>query len=96
MNISAAIFRAYDIRGVIHDALTPEAVYAIGLAIGSEALARGQQKVIIARDGRLSGPDLSEALRNGLLNTGCDVIDIGAVPTPVLYFATHMLEQNLA
>jgi phosphomannomutase/phosphoglucomutase len=89
--IAQSIFRAYDIRGVVDDTLTPEVVYAIGLAIGSEALARGQQKVIIARDGRLSGVQLSEALRAGLLASGRDVIDIGAVPTPVLYFATHLL-----
>jgi phosphomannomutase / phosphoglucomutase len=91
MKIAASIFRAYDIRGVVQDTLTHDAVYSIGLAIGSEALARGQQTVIIARDGRLSGPELSEALRDGLLASGRDVIDIGAVPTPVLYFATYTL-----
>jgi phosphomannomutase/phosphoglucomutase len=91
MKISPSIFRAYDIRGVVQETLTPDAVYAIGQAIGSEALARGQQQVVIARDGRLSGSKLSAALRDGLLASGRDVIDIGAVPTPVLYFAAHTL-----
>lgn len=92
--ISPAIFRAYDIRGIVGDALTPDAVYTIGLAIGSEAQARGEKRIIVARDGRLSGPQLAKALTAGLLATGCDVWDIGAVPTPVLYFATHHLEAN--
>ena len=58
MNIDASIFRAYDIRGVVADALTPAAVEQIGRAFGSESLARGQNTVTLARDGRLSGPDL--------------------------------------
>lgn len=90
-NISAEIFRAYDIRGIVDETLTDEAVYAIAKAIGSEALAQHQQTVIMARDGRLSGPVLGEALKKGLLDSGCDVIDIGNVPTPLLYFATNIL-----
>ncbi len=88
MEVSQSIFRAYDIRGIVNETLTPDVVYAIGLAIGTEAQKRSQQQVVIARDGRLSGPSLNMALKEGLLNSGCDVIDIGAVPTPVLYFAT--------
>lgn len=85
------IFRAYDIRGVVGDTLTPEIVEKIGRAIGSEAYARGQQKVVVARDGRLSGPDLSAALIKGLVASGREVVDVGRVPTPVLYFATQYL-----
>lgn len=90
-NICAEIFRAYDIRGIVDETFTEEAVYAIAKAIGSEALAQHQQTVIMARDGRLSGPVLGEALKKGLLDSGCDVIDIGSVPTPLLYFATNIL-----
>lgn len=92
--ISPSIFRAYDIRGIVNETLTPDGVHAIGQAIGTEAQKRGQKQVVIARDGRLSGPVLSLALKEGLLNSGCDVIDIGAVPTSVLYFATHTLHTQ--
>jgi phosphomannomutase/phosphoglucomutase len=85
------IFKAYDIRGIVGKTLTPAIVEAIGRAIGSEARARGQGSVAVARDGRLSGPELIAALARGLTLAGCDVIDIGRVPTPVLYFATHTL-----
>jgi phosphomannomutase/phosphoglucomutase len=85
------IFKAYDIRGIVGTTLTPAIVETIGRAIGAEARARGQSAVIVARDGRLSGPELIAALGRGLTRAGCDVIDIGRVPTPVLYFATHML-----
>jgi len=94
MPIPAAIFRAYDIRGVVTDALTPEAVREIGRAFGSESAAAGHTSVAIGRDGRLSGPALSEALAEGLQSAGIDVIDIGMVPTPVLYFATHHLDTG--
>ncbi len=92
--IPATIFRAYDIRGVVTDALTPDNVREIGKAFGSECLARGQKTAVVARDGRLSGPDLVNALSEGIVSTGLDVIDIGMVPTPVLYFATHHLETG--
>ncbi len=94
VNLPTSIFRAYDIRGVVGQTLTEEIVYEIGRALGSEAYARGQQTVVVARDGRLSGPTLSEALANGLRAAGRDVIDIGRVPTPVLYFATHYLNTG--
>lgn len=87
--IPHSIFRAYDIRGVVDKTLTEDGVYTIGLAIGSEARARHESKIMIARDGRLSGPILAIALAKGILDSGCDVIDIGTVATPVLYFATH-------
>ena len=85
------IFKAYDIRGIVDRTLTVEAVEAIGQAIGSEAQARGKRAVCIGRDGRISGPALSQALARGLQKSGVDVIDIGRVTTPILYFATHHL-----
>lgn len=89
--ISADIFREYDIRGTFEEDLTPEVVYVIGKAIGSEAYSRGEQSVVVGRDGRLSSPKLHEALTSGLLASGRDVIDIGMVPTPLVYFGTHTL-----
>jgi phosphomannomutase/phosphoglucomutase len=94
INIDASIFRAYDIRGIVDQTLTRSAVTQIGRAIGSEALQRGRNTIVVGRDGRLSGPDLSAALIEGMISTGCDVKDIGCVPTPVLYFATHYLDTQ--
>ena len=90
--VPASIFRAYDIRGIVDDTLTEQTVEMIGRAVGSEAAERGESSVVVARDGRLSGTRLQAALMRGLAAAGCDVIDIGMVPTPVLYFATHILE----
>lgn len=90
--LPASIFRAYDIRGVVGDTLTRETAYWIGRAVGSESLARGEPCVAVGRDGRLSGPELVQALIQGLVDTGCQVSDIGMVPTPALYYATHVLE----
>ena len=92
--IDPSIFRAYDIRGVVDKTLTVEAVYLIGRAIGSEALQRGRNEIVVARDGRLSGPILVDALVEGITSTGCNVKDIGCVPTPVLYFATYYLDTQ--
>ncbi|MCM2973104.1 phosphomannomutase/phosphoglucomutase [Larsenimonas suaedae] len=89
----ASIFRAYDIRGIVDEALTIDGARLIGKAIGSEAIHRGEHRLAVARDGRVSGPDMTDALIDGLISTGIDVIDIGMVPTPVLYFATHHLMQ---
>ncbi|WP_447554173.1 phosphomannomutase/phosphoglucomutase [Vreelandella sp. EE22] len=94
MTVPASIFRAYDIRGVVDHTLTEATTVLIGRAIGTEAAARGERAVIVARDGRLSGPMLQKALTQGLLSAGVDVIDIGMVPTPVLYFATHTLDES--
>ena len=85
------IFKAYDIRGIVDRTLTAASVMAIGHALGSEAVARGQKTIVIGRDGRLSGPELAGALADGIRAAGVDVIDIGAVPTPLTYFAAHHL-----
>lgn len=90
-NIPQDIFRAYDIRGIVDETFTPDNIYTIGMAIGSEARARGQNTLIIGRDGRLSGPELLQALSHGLRASGCNVINIGEVTTPILYYATHIL-----
>lgn len=93
-SISQGIFRAYDIRGVVGESLNTDILYAIGLALGSEVLEQGDTKIAVGRDGRLSGPSLVKALIEGLLDSGVDVIDIGRVPTPVLYYATNVLETT--
>lgn len=94
VDVPQSIFRAYDIRGIVGETLTPEIVTQIGLAIGSEAAKRGQGTICVGYDGRLSSPELAEALINGLIQTGRQVINIGQVPTPVLYFATHHLNTG--
>jgi phosphomannomutase/phosphoglucomutase len=94
MTITKDIFRAYDIRGIVETALTPDAVQQIGQAFATEALSQGQNTVVIARDGRLSSPELAQRLSQGLRAGGCDVVDIGMVPTPVLYYATHKLKTG--
>ena len=83
----ASIFKAYDIRGIINKTLTTDGAWFIGRAVGTLAVRRGHDPVVIARDGRVSGPALLKALKKGLLSTGCDVIEIGMVPTGVLYYA---------
>lgn len=90
-SVPAEIFRAYDIRGVVGEGLTEAVARKIGLAIGSEAFARGEQVVVVGRDGRLSGAQMSAALIDGLRASGRDVIDVGTVPTPVLYFAAKTI-----
>jgi len=89
--ISPTIFKAYDIRGIVDKTLTVDAVRAIGLAIGTKARAAGATETVIGRDGRLSGPMLSRALSDGLRAAGVNVIDIGMVPTPVVYYGTFEL-----
>ncbi len=83
------IFKAYDIRGIVDHSLTPDIVSAIGQALGSEAAARGLSTIVIGRDGRLSGLNLSQALAQGIQSTGINVIDVGMVATPMLYYAAH-------
>jgi len=93
-SISSAIFKAYDIRGVVHSTLTTDAVRLIGTALGSEAREKNIPAICVGRDGRLSGPMLRDALVAGITSTGTDVIDVGMVPTPVLYFSTVHLETG--
>ena len=95
-NLPREIFKAYDIRGIVGKTLTAKIVEAIGHAIGSEASARGQKAIAIGRDGRLSGPELIAALARGIRISGIDVIDIGCVPTPMVYFAAFHLHTNCA
>ena len=90
------IFKAYDIRGIVGKALSAEVVEAIGHALGSEAMAREQRKIAIGRDGRLSGPELIAALARGIQKSGIDVIDLGLVATPMVYFAAYQLQTNCA
>jgi len=89
--IDAAIFKAYDIRGMVDRTLTPAATRAIGAALGLEGRARGVQEICVGRDGRLSGPVLRDALIAGLRASGMAVCDIGVATTPMLYFATFHL-----
>ncbi len=83
----AEIFKAYDIRGIVGSTLSPAYATLIGKAIGSAAIERGLKKMAFARDGRLSGPELGQAFVQGVQSTGVDILDVGMVPTPVLYFA---------
>ena len=94
MNIPSSIFKAYDIRGIVETELTPEIVKLIGKAVGSESIEKGERGVVVGRDGRLSGPELSEALISGLLESGCHVVNIGMVPSPVVYFATYTKQAS--
>jgi phosphomannomutase/phosphoglucomutase len=92
--LDPSIFRTYDIRGIVNKSLTDEAVFLIGKAIGSLLYEHGESTVAVARDGRLSGPHLIEILCSGILSTGCDVTDIGMVPTPLLYYAAQMFATH--
>ncbi len=95
-NLPKEIFKAYDIRGIVGKTLTPAIVEAIGHAIGSEAAVRKQHTIAIGRDGRLSGPELIAALARGIQKSGINVIDVGCVPTPMVYFAAYQLQTNCA
>lgn len=87
LEIDPSIFKAYDIRGIVGKTLSEDVVRLIGQAIGSEASEQGQEHLIVGRDGRLSSESLSNALIEGILASGCSVIDIDQVPTPLMYFA---------
>ena len=86
MQVTASIFNAYDIRGVVGQTLDEAVAEHLGRAFGTEARQAGERAVAIGRDGRLSGPGLVAALIRGLRSTGIDVIDLGAVTTPMLYY----------
>ncbi|MEX2476275.1 phosphomannomutase/phosphoglucomutase [Marinobacter sp.] len=94
VEVPDGIFRAYDIRGIVGETLSEEIVAVIGRAIGSEAVERQLESICIGYDGRHSSPALADALAQGIMAAGCNVIQVGAVPTPVLYFATHELQTG--
>jgi phosphomannomutase / phosphoglucomutase len=94
-SIPAHIFRSYDIRGIFGKEITVDLAFKIGQAIGSEALDQGEKSIVVARDARIHSEELMRALIKGILRTGCHVINIGVVPTPLLYFSTfHFNDTN--
>ncbi|RFC35309.1 MAG: phosphomannomutase [Candidatus Nitrotoga sp. SPKER] len=95
-NLPKEIFKAYDIRGIVGKSLTQEIIEIIGHAIGSEAKARGQHTIAIGRDGRLSGVEFAVALARGIQKSGINVIDVGRVATPMVYFAAYHLDTHSA
>lgn len=94
VDLSPTIFRAYDIRGIVDDALTEEAVAVLGQGIGSEVYEQGHNAVIVGRDARTSSERLQSSLIQGLQASGRDVIDLGLVPTPLVHFAAHELDAE--
>ena len=86
MQVTASNFKAYDVRGVVGQTLDAAFAEHLGRAFGTEAVKAGERAVAVGRDGRLSGPELVAALVRGLVSTGLDVVDLGAVTTPMLYY----------
>ncbi len=93
-SVPDVVFRAYDIRGIAKDQITNDFAKRVGQALGSEAIDNGQDTLIVARDARLTSPELTEFLTRGILSTGCHVLNIGTVPTPLMYFATATLKES--
>jgi phosphomannomutase/phosphoglucomutase len=89
VTVDPGIFRAYDVRGVVGKNLDRQVARRLGQAIGAAMVDKGLREIVVGRDGRQSGPELADALAEGLRAAGVDVIDIGAVPTPVVYYATY-------
>ncbi|HWU65606.1 MAG TPA: phosphomannomutase/phosphoglucomutase [Methylophilus sp.] len=92
--LPASIFKAYDIRGIVDETLTMEVVHQIGLALGSLAEEHGEQSICVGYDGRLSSPALTAALVEGITQAGINVVNLGMVTTPMLYFAAHYLAET--
>ena len=92
--INSQIFREYDIRGIVGKDLTPQTVELIGKAIGTYFIRQGRKKLTLGRDMRSSSTEFRDILTNALNATGCDVIDIGLVPTPLAYFSLHHLKPD--
>ncbi|MGL6108512.1 MAG: phosphomannomutase/phosphoglucomutase [Rubrivivax sp.] len=92
MQVDPSVFKAYDIRGVVGRGIDEAFAEHLGRAFGSEAVAAGERAVAVGRDGRLSGPSLAAALIRGLASTGLDVVDLGAVTTPMLYYVAATRE----
>ena len=91
-NKKSTIFRAYDIRGIVEKTLTKDIVFDIGRAIGSEAKGKNIKTIVVGRDGRTSSPTLLESLTKGIVSTGVNILDIGLVPSPVVYFVIEHTE----
>ena len=94
MQVQASAFKAYDIRGIVGEAIDEIFAEHLGRAFGSEALAAGEKAVAVGRDGRVSGPGLVAGLIRGLVSTGLDVVDLGAVTTPMLYYVAATRGQH--
>jgi phosphomannomutase/phosphoglucomutase len=94
MKINPQIYREYDIRGVVDKDLTPEIVKRLGQGFGTSMASQGHFKLVVGRDGRLSSKAFKEALAEGLISTGCDIVDIGLCPTPVYYFSIFHLDKD--
>ncbi|MDR2871488.1 MAG: phosphomannomutase/phosphoglucomutase [Xanthomonadaceae bacterium] len=94
IDMDPSIFRAYDVRGIAKQNLTPEVSMLIGRAIGSMMQEQGLSDIVVGRDGRLSSMELADALIEGLQSSGRNVIDLGLVPTPVVYFAAYFLRTG--
>ncbi len=88
------IFREYDIRGIYNKELTTDLAKQLGRALGDKAQEEGEHSIITALDGRLSSPALCKALEQGIISTGCDVIQIGQVPTPIMNFAVQHIDRT--
>jgi phosphomannomutase len=86
MKVTPSVFKAYDIRGIVGQTIDQRFALHLGRAFGSQARAEGEKAVAVGRDGRLSGPGLVKALIRGLKSTGLDVVDLGAVTTPMSYY----------
>ncbi len=94
MRLKPEIFREYDIRGIVGKDLTPETVEILGRGIGTYVRRHGKKTVALGRDCRLSSPEFAAALTRGLLSTGCDILDLGTIPTPLLYFCVYTQDQE--
>jgi phosphomannomutase/phosphoglucomutase len=92
LKMTALIFKAYDIRGIVGKTLNNAIVYDIGRALGTQTKNQYCKTIVVGRDGRASSPALAEALIQGLISTGLNVLDIGMVPTPLLYFVAKHTE----
>jgi phosphomannomutase/phosphoglucomutase len=94
MHINPQIFREYDIRGVVNKDLTPDIVRSLGKGFGTHMANLGHNELVVGRDGRLSSKDFGDALIEGLISTGCHVVNIGLCPTPVYYFSIFHLDKD--
>jgi phosphomannomutase/phosphoglucomutase len=94
MRINPQIFREYDIRGVVNKDLTPDIARTLGQGFGTHMAQSGRRDLVVGRDGRLSSKAFAEALIEGLLSTGCNVVNIGLCPTPVYYFSVFHLDKD--